>query len=69
MKFETLCRRTNEPKLSFIERELDRKNIDHRRKGETWHAPILQVDASKFDAAWDILTPIDDDDDDDVKFY
>jgi hypothetical protein len=37
------CKRTNEPKLSWIERQLDKRNIPHRRNGESFHAPILEV--------------------------
>src|SRR5436853_4238145 len=37
------CKRTQDPKLAWIERELDKIGIPHRREGESSHAPILQV--------------------------
>lgn len=68
MKYTTFTRRTNDPKLSWLERRLSSAGIAHRRNGESFHAPILQVDESKLDAAWAILTPVDDVPDDDRRF-
>ena len=39
----TLCKRTEDPKLSYIERLLTQCAIPHKRSGESWHAPILYV--------------------------
>lgn len=56
MKWDTLCKRTNDPKLSFIEHALDLRGIPHRRDGESWHAPILQVPEENLDAAGGMLS-------------
>lgn len=61
-------KRTNEPKLSHLERLLTAHEIPHRRRGESFHAPILEVPKADLDAAWRILDPIDDMDDDDPSF-
>jgi len=68
MKWETFCKRTNDPKLSYVEALLDRAGIPHRRNGESFHAPILEVDSQRLDDAWEILNPIDDIPDDDPMF-
>tara|TARA_Y100000310_G_scaffold341050_1_gene438919 strand:- start:1231 stop:1569 length:339 start_codon:yes stop_codon:yes gene_type:complete len=60
MNWQTLTKRTNDPKLSYVERELNRRGIPHRRKGESFHAPILEVPDHFFELAWDkIICPID----------
>lgn len=64
----TFTRRTEDPKLAWLERQLDAAGIDCRRHGETFHAPILQVRALDLDRAWAILTPVDDVPDDDPRF-
>lgn len=51
----TFCRRTEDPKLAWIERELDRRGIAHRRNGHSFHAPILQVPEEHYDACWQML--------------
>jgi hypothetical protein len=43
MDYVLFCKRTNEPKLSWIERQLDKHGIPHRRNGNSFHAPILEV--------------------------
>lgn len=68
MKFQQFTKRTNDPKLSWLENRLSEAGIEHRRNGKSFHAPILEVDASKIDEAWDILTPVDDIPDDDKSF-
>ena len=68
MKYEQFTKRTNEPKLKWIEKQLTELGIAHRRNGQSFHAPILDVDASKLDAAWDMLRPVDDIPDDDRMF-
>ena len=62
-------KRTNDPKLSWIEKELSRNGIKSRRNGFSFHAPILEVDEADFDRAWEILDPIDDISDDDERWY
>ena len=56
MTWEQLCRRTNDPKLSFIEARLDAMGIAHKREGESRDAPILRVDARRFEEAWALLS-------------
>lgn len=65
----TFTRRTDDPKLAWLERRLDAAGIEHRRNGESFHAPILEVPVEKYDAAWAILTPVDDIEDDDPRFF
>lgn len=60
MQWEQFTKRTNDPKLSWLQRELTRLKIKNRRHGYSSHAPILEVDARKLDKAWEILDPIDD---------
>lgn len=64
----TFTRRTNDPKLAWLERELKRNGIKSRRNGESWHAPILEVKERDLHAAWEILLPIDDIADDDPRW-
>lgn len=55
-------KRTNDPKLSWLEAQLDAAGIPHRRAGESWHAPITEVPEDQLEAAWAILAPFDDPD-------
>ena len=48
-------KRTNDPKLAWLESELERRGIPSRRKGESWHAPILQVPEEHLETAWNLL--------------
>ena len=64
----TFTRRTNDPKLAWLENELDIAGIEHRRNGESPHAPILEVLELDLEEAWDILKPVDDIADDDPRF-
>jgi hypothetical protein len=48
-------RRTDDPKLKWLEGELDKLNIPHRRKGSTGHAPILEVPDALLGKAWSVL--------------
>jgi hypothetical protein len=64
----TFTRRTNNPKLAWLERRLSDAGIQHRRNGESFHAPILEIQACDTDAAWDILDPVDDYPDDHLRF-
>jgi hypothetical protein len=67
-QWEMLTKRTNDPKLLWLEDQLDVAGVAHRRNGESFHAPILEVDKAKLDKAWEILTPVDDVPDDDPRF-
>lgn len=79
MKFVRFTKRTEDPKLAYIERRLTEAGIAHRRNGFSFHAPILEVDETKQDAAWAILDErvdmgdgatkrLDDIEDDDILF-
>jgi hypothetical protein len=63
-----LCKRTDDPKLSWLESRLDAAHIPHRRNGFSFHAPILEVASERLEQAWKILTPVDDIPDDDEVF-
>jgi hypothetical protein len=67
-KWVTFTRRTEDPKLSWLETQLDRTGIEHRRNGASWHAPILEVFEADLEKAWAILTPVDGIHDDDERF-
>jgi len=75
----TLCRRTEDPKLAYIENWLDSVGIPNRRNGESFHAPILEVPEQHLNKAWELLDDLieqddgtvirfDDIDDDDPMF-
>jgi hypothetical protein len=50
-------RTTLDPKLSWIERQLDRLNIPHRRNGYGKFAPILEIPLDTIKKGWpDILS-------------
>ena len=55
MNWETLCKRTEDPKLRYIEALLTSRGIPNRRNGDSWHAPILEVPTARFKDAWAIL--------------
>jgi hypothetical protein len=63
-----LTKRTEDPKLSWLEDQLKDNGIEFRRHGESFHAPILQVKKADYDKAMEILEPIDDIPDDDPKY-
>lgn len=54
-RWEVLCKRTNDPKLAWLEAQLQTMGIPSRRNGESWHAPILEVPAEHLDRAWKFL--------------
>ena len=58
-KWVQFTKRTNDPKLGWLEAKLKEKGIESRRHGESWHAPILQVRLKDLEAAWAILDPFD----------
>ena len=67
--WETFTKRTNEPKLRWLERQLELSSIPSRRGPRpSAHAPILEVPAQHLDAAWEILGPVDDIPDDDERW-
>lgn len=55
-----LCKRTEDPKLLWLEHRLADKGIKFRRRGYSFHAPILEVQQQDEEAAWEILRPVDD---------
>ena len=61
-------KRTDDPKLRWLELKLREAGVPSRRSGRSWHAPILEVPASRLGAAWGILTPVDEVPDDDSMF-
>jgi hypothetical protein len=67
-KWVMFTKRTEDPKLSWLECELDKKGISSRRHGESFHAPILQVQAKDLDRAWKVLDPVDNIRDDAPRF-
>jgi len=74
MKWVTFCRRTEDPKLAYLETRLTGMGIPHRRHGSSFHAPILQVPEDRheeayrlFDEDWDGVR-LDDVPDDDESF-
>lgn len=56
MNWVTFTRRTDDPKLAFIEHLLTEAKIPHRRHGRSFHAPILLVPSDRHAEAWKILT-------------
>lgn len=67
-KWITFTRRTEDPKLVWLEAQLLKAGIPSRRAGYTYHAPILEVPEEFEDAAEQILAPVDDIDDDDPRW-
>lgn len=62
-------KRTNDPKLSWLEKRLTEAGIPNRRaENPSFHAPILEVPRDKLHDAWEILEPVDDIADDDPQF-
>ena len=66
--FKTFTRRTDGAKLAWLKRQLTAAGIAWRQERESFHAPILEVDAARFDDAWAILTPVDEVPDDSPQF-
>ncbi len=48
-------KRTDDPKLAYLEERLDALGIANRRNGHSFHAPILEVPEDKLDAACELL--------------
>jgi len=68
MEYVQFTKRTNDPKLKWLEGELDEAGIKHYRDGESFHAPIMMVEKDKEEEAWDILGPVDNVPDDDKRY-
>lgn len=66
--FAPFTRRTNEPKLHWLELQLDQAGIRNRRNGKSFHAPILEVDEERLDEALEMLYDVDDVADDDPRW-
>jgi hypothetical protein len=67
-KWVVLCKRTEDPKLGWLERTLDGHGIPNRRNGRSFHGPILEVREDFEDRAQRILALVDHMEDDDVIF-
>lgn len=66
----TFTKRTEEPKLCWLENRLTKARIPWRRRGESFHAPILEVPREDLERAWKLLSPrIDDMPDDNRMFH
>lgn len=64
-----LCKRTEDPKLAWLERQLTAAGLRHgRSKFPSFHAPRLLVHPEDEDKALEILLPVDDIPDDDPRF-
>jgi hypothetical protein len=61
-------KRTEEPKLCWLENKLSAARIHWRRAGESFHAPIVEVRKRDLDRAWDILDKVDEVPDDAPRF-
>jgi hypothetical protein len=61
-------KRTEDPKLAWLECQLALKGIPSRRAGFSYHAPILQVQHRHEEAADAILRRVDDMPDDHPRF-
>jgi len=68
VRWARFTKRTDPPKLAWLINALGRLGIACRLNGDSFHAPILEVDEAWFDRAWRILTPVDDLPDGDVVF-
>jgi hypothetical protein len=55
LKWVTFTRRTEDPKLGYLERRLDAMGIQHRRNGHSFHAPIMEVPEPDFEKACTLL--------------
>jgi hypothetical protein len=43
LKWVRFTKRTDDPKLAYLERRLDGMGVPHRRNGFSFHAPIMEV--------------------------
>lgn len=57
-------RRTGDPKLTWLQLQLEQMGIPSLREGYSYHAPIMKVPDSKLDEAWNLLhQPVEEDKD------
>jgi hypothetical protein len=63
-----LCKRTEDPKLTWLEQQLTAKGIPSRRNGHSFHGPILEVRKWDEEKAWAVLYLVDDIEDDAPQF-
>jgi len=56
MKWVLFTKRTDDPKLAYIERRLDALGIPHRRNGYSFHGPVLEVPEADEERAWEVLS-------------
>jgi hypothetical protein len=56
IEWVALSRRTNDPKLMWIEAQLEISGVPSRRSGYSWHAPILEIPIDAFHAGMAILS-------------
>ena len=68
VEWAVFTRRTDDPKLGWLQRQLEVAGIVSRRNGRTFHAPILEVPAEDLDDAWALLDPVDEVPDDDERW-
>jgi len=54
-KWELFTKRTNDPKLTYLEYRLSGMGVEYKRDGESWHAPCLYVRKSQIKQAWALL--------------
>lgn len=69
MEWTVFCKRTEDPKLRYYESRLDEMGIPHRRNGESWHAPILEVQADRHAEAYTLFSEVVDRSLDDEPVY
>jgi len=67
-RWVVLCKRTEDPKLGWLEKTLDGHGIPNRRNGFSFHGPVLEVREDFEGKAQRILALVDHMEDDDVIF-
>lgn len=67
-KWVMLCKRTNNPKLSWLRDKLQESGVECVISGKSFHAPILWVNRDGISAASAILGKVDNIPDDDLMF-
>ena len=55
IKWVQFTKRTEDPKLAYIERLLTKEGISHKREGQSFHGPIVLVPEDQLGAAEEIL--------------
>ena len=67
-KWVQFTKRTNDPKLEWLQAALTKAGIANRRYGRSFWAPIMQVKPQDLERASAILDPVDDIPDNDPQF-